>query len=52
LREHRAPHHQIKDAPAIYAVRLPGRSHAPKSRLFLAHLREHIGAPPYWDMHT
>jgi DNA-binding transcriptional LysR family regulator len=43
--------HQMKDASAIYAVRLPGRSHAPKCRLFLAHLREHSGAPPYWDMH-
>jgi DNA-binding transcriptional LysR family regulator len=36
-------------APAIHAVRLPGRSHAARARLFIHHLREHFGTPPYWD---
>lgn len=35
--------------PAIHAVRLPGRSHATKAQLFIAHLREDFGSPPYWD---
>lgn len=39
----------VKDAPAIYAVRLPGRSHVTRARLFLEHIRGHIGDPPYWD---
>lgn len=33
----------------IHAVRLPGRSHTAKAQLFIAHLRQHIGEPPYWD---
>lgn len=36
-------------APAIYAVRMPGRSHAAKAQLFIAHLREQFGDIPYWD---
>lgn len=39
----------VKNAPAIYAVRLPGRSHVTRARLFLEHIRGHIGDPPYWD---
>lgn len=35
--------------PAIHAVRMPGRSHAAKAQLFIAHLRSEFGAPPYWD---
>lgn len=35
--------------PAIHAVRLPGRSHAAKAQLFIAHLRRSFGAPAYWD---
>ncbi|MES2076782.1 MAG: LysR substrate-binding domain-containing protein [Pseudomonadota bacterium] len=35
--------------PAIHAVRMPGRSHAAKAQLFIAHLRAAFGAPPYWD---
>jgi DNA-binding transcriptional LysR family regulator len=35
--------------PEIHAVRLPGRSHAAKAQLFIAHLRSAFGAPPYWD---
>ncbi|HEU4842922.1 MAG TPA: LysR family transcriptional regulator [Burkholderiaceae bacterium] len=35
--------------PAIHAVRLPGRSHAAKAQLFIAHLRRAFGAPAYWD---
>jgi DNA-binding transcriptional LysR family regulator len=33
----------------IHAVRLPGRSHTAKAQLFIAHLKEHICDPPYWD---
>ena len=36
-------------APAIHAVRMPGRSHTAKSQLFIAHLRETFGNPPYWE---
>jgi DNA-binding transcriptional LysR family regulator len=36
-------------APAIHAVRMAGRSHEAKARLFIAHLRETIGTPPFWD---
>lgn len=35
--------------PAIHAVRLPGRSHATKARLFIEHLRASIGEVPWWD---
>lgn len=35
--------------PAIHAVRLPGRSHATKARLFIDHLRAEIGDTPWWD---
>jgi len=38
-----------KIAPAIHAVRMAGRSHEAKARLFIAHLRDIIGTPPYWD---
>jgi DNA-binding transcriptional LysR family regulator len=38
-----------KGASAIHAVRLPGRSNVTRARLFLEHVREHIGDPPYWD---
>ncbi|GAB7538286.1 LysR family transcriptional regulator [Burkholderia sp. 3C] len=40
---------KVSDAPAIYAVRLPGRSHATRARLFVEHIGAHIGDPPYWD---
>jgi DNA-binding transcriptional LysR family regulator len=35
--------------PAIHAVRMPGRSHTAKARLFVAHLRHAFGSPPRWD---
>lgn len=35
---------------AIHAVRLPGRSHAKKAQLFIAHLRQEFGEPPAWDV--
>ncbi|MEP6503016.1 MAG: LysR substrate-binding domain-containing protein [Betaproteobacteria bacterium] len=35
--------------PAIYALRMPGRSFEAKARLFIAHLRDVIGQTPYWD---
>jgi DNA-binding transcriptional LysR family regulator len=38
-----------KPQPAIHAVRMPGRSHAAKAQLFIAHLRSEFGEPPYWD---
>lgn len=33
----------------IHAVRMPGRSHAGKAQLFIAHLRSAFGEVPYWD---
>jgi DNA-binding transcriptional LysR family regulator len=38
-----------KIEPAIHAVRMPGRSHAAKAQLFIAHLRSEFGEPAYWD---
>jgi DNA-binding transcriptional LysR family regulator len=35
--------------PAIHAVRMDGRSHPVKARLFIAHLQESIGTPPHWE---
>jgi DNA-binding transcriptional LysR family regulator len=35
--------------PAIHAVRLPGRSHELKAKLFIAHLQQVVGSPAYWD---
>ena len=34
---------------AIHAVRMQGRSHEAKARLFIAHLKEQFGELPYWD---
>jgi DNA-binding transcriptional LysR family regulator len=34
--------------PAIHAVRLPGRSHATKARMFIEHLRREIGEDEAW----
>ncbi|WP_394791600.1 LysR substrate-binding domain-containing protein [Rhodoferax sp.] len=34
---------------AIHAVRMPGRSHAAKAQLFIAHLKRAFGAPACWD---
>ena len=34
---------------AIHAVRMPGRSHAAKAKLFIDHLKKSFGEPPYWD---
>jgi DNA-binding transcriptional LysR family regulator len=44
-----APDTPLKTQPAIHAVRLPGRSHATKAQLFIAHLRQEFGEPAYWD---
>ncbi len=38
-----------KIQPGIHAVRMPGRSHAAKAQLFIAHLRAAFGEPAYWD---
>lgn len=35
---------------AIHAVHLPGRSNQAKAKLFIHHLKEYFGAPPYWDV--
>lgn len=34
---------------AIHAVRMPGRSHAAKAQLFIAHLKTCFGEGAYWD---
>lgn len=34
---------------AIHAVRLKGRSDAAKAQLFISHLKNSFGSPPYWD---
>ena len=38
----------VAQKPAIHAVRMPGRSNTMKSQLFITHLREAFGSPPYW----
>lgn len=38
----------VAPQPAIHAVWMPGRSNKIKARLFIAHLREVFGSPPYW----
>jgi len=38
-----------KDERSLYAVRMLGRSHDAKARLFIEHLRQEIGKVPYWD---
>ncbi|MBC3911023.1 LysR family transcriptional regulator [Undibacterium umbellatum] len=42
-------HTHTRIRPGIHAVRMPGRSHAAKAQLFIAHLRSTFGEPPYWD---
>ncbi len=39
-----------RSTPAIHAVRLAGRSSAPKAKLFVAHLRDAFGPTPAWDL--
>lgn len=36
-------------ATNIHAIRMPGRSHTAKVKLFIAHLRKSFGSPPYWE---
>lgn len=43
------PETKSKLEPAIHAVRMPGRSHAAKAQLFIAHLRSEFGEPAHWD---
>ena len=38
-----------KATPAIHAVRMRGRSHGVKAKLFITHLRKCFGDPPYWE---
>ncbi len=42
--------HASKSPAGIHAVRMPGRSHAAKAQLFIAHLKTEFGEPPYWDV--
>jgi DNA-binding transcriptional LysR family regulator len=39
-----------KLAASVHAIRMPGRSHTAKVRLFVSHLRKMFGTPPYWDL--
>ncbi len=39
-----------KSNSAIHALRLPGRSHPVKAKLFIGHLQQYFGALPQWDM--
>ena len=39
----------VRFKSAVHAVRLPGRSHDVKARLFIAHLRKAFGDPPHWE---
>ncbi len=39
-----------RQANGIHAVRLKGRSHAAKAQLFITHLKNAFGTPPYWDV--
>lgn len=39
-----------KPKRGIYAVRMPGRSHTAKAKLFIAHLKTEFGEPAYWDI--
>ena len=43
------PQPSPRTRPAIHAVRLPGRSHEVKAKLFIAHLQQAVGTPAYWD---
>jgi DNA-binding transcriptional LysR family regulator len=43
------PQPSQRTRPAIHAVRLPGRSHEVKAKLFIAHLQQAVGTPAYWD---
>jgi DNA-binding transcriptional LysR family regulator len=38
-----------KSVRFIQAVRMPGRSSAIKSKMFVDHLRKTYGSPPYWE---
>ena len=39
----------LTSSGSISAVRLPGRSHQQKAKLFIDHLKSEFGTPPYWD---
>ena len=41
--------HPADGLPGIYAVRAPGRGRSHRTQLFIQHLRESIGDPPWWD---
>ncbi len=40
----------LNHAPAIHAVRLKGRSHPAKAKLFINHLKQSFGSSPYWQL--
>jgi hypothetical protein len=41
-----------KQLTDIHAVRLPGRSHATRARLFIEHLKTEFDAPSGWHHRT
>lgn len=44
------PPHRPLSEPAIHAVHMPGRSNQVKARIFIQHLKDYFGKPPYWDL--
>jgi DNA-binding transcriptional LysR family regulator len=46
---HNIPQPAQRNRTEIHAVRLPGRSHEVKAKLFIAHLQQAVGTPAYWD---
>lgn len=40
---------ELSGKNAIHAVRLPGRSHSLRAKLFINHLKQEFGEPAYWD---
>ena len=38
-----------RSASVVHAVRMAGRSHTAKAQLFINHLRQAFGSPPYWE---
>lgn len=40
---------ELTSKNAIHAVRLPGRSHNLRAKLFINHLKQEFGEPAYWD---
>ena len=41
--------YELSNNNAIHAVRLPGRSHSLRAKLFIDHLKREFGETAYWD---